>query len=87
MTLAHGGLAKLAEEAGEVLQVVGKLLAYPDGSHPDKAGDLFVRLEMEMGDLIAAIAAVAIIHKLNILYIEDRAENKKQQFLLWNEEP
>ena len=29
------GLAKIAEEAGEVLQVIGKLLAYPDGQFPD----------------------------------------------------
>lgn len=49
------GLAKLAEECGELQQVIGKLLAYPTGPHPDGGDPLTRRLEDEMADVAAAI--------------------------------
>ena len=50
------GIHKLVEEMGELLQVIGKLGEYPEGDHPDGAGDLTVRLREELTDVKAAIA-------------------------------
>jgi hypothetical protein len=48
------GLSKLVEECGEVLQVAGKVLAFPDGDHPD-GESVSARLSKETADLAAAI--------------------------------
>lgn len=53
------GLNKLNEEAGEVVTVIGKLMAYPDGDHPDGKGNLYERLKEEMADVFAAASWVA----------------------------
>lgn len=58
MPMTHNGLSKLIEECGEVLQVAGKLLQYPEGEHPDGKGDLLLRLQAELGDLMAAMGFV-----------------------------
>lgn len=50
------GLAKLIEECAEVVQLGGKIMAYPDGDHPDGEGPLDERLADELGDLLAAVA-------------------------------
>lgn len=52
------GIAKLAEECGELQQIIGKLMAYPSGEHPDGAGDLAERLRDEMADVMAAVQFV-----------------------------
>jgi NTP pyrophosphatase (non-canonical NTP hydrolase) len=58
MTMTCGGLAKLIEECGELVQVAGKKLAcYSDNAHWD-GSDLKERMEDEMGDVKAAIAFV-----------------------------
>ena len=48
------GLAKFIEEMGELNTILGKLMAFPDGNHPDGEGDLIVRLVEEMADVQAA---------------------------------
>ena len=48
------GAAKVIEEAGEVLQVLGKRMAFPDSPHPDGT-DLDQLTIEELGDLKAAI--------------------------------
>jgi len=58
MVMTLNGLAKLTEEIGELIQVVGKKIAYTDGTHPDGKGDLNSRMQEEMGDVIAAIRFV-----------------------------
>ena len=40
MPMEHKGLVKLSEECGELTTVACKLIAYPDGKHPDGKGDL-----------------------------------------------
>lgn len=50
----HPGAMKVVEEAGETVQVLGKLLAFPDGNYPD-GSDLNADLIEELGDLKAAI--------------------------------
>lgn len=50
------GIAKLMEEMGELQAVLGKLMAYPDGKHPDMryATPLLQRLREELADVLAA---------------------------------
>jgi NTP pyrophosphatase (non-canonical NTP hydrolase) len=55
MTMALDGLAKLAEECGELIQVIGKRLAYySTDEHPDGT-NLRQRMIEELGDVQAAI--------------------------------
>lgn len=49
------GIGKLVEECGEVLQLLGKTIAFPTGDHPDGKGTLRERLPEELSDLKAAI--------------------------------
>lgn len=55
MTKWHG-IAKLMEEMGELQTVLGKLMAYPNGEHPDMryAPPLLNRLRDELADVLAA---------------------------------
>lgn len=75
------GLSKLIEEAGEVIQVAGKLIG-TDGvvSHWD-GSELRERLTEEMADLLAAITFVADREKLQII---DRAAKKLALFNEWH---
>lgn len=80
------GLAKLAEELGELSTVVGKKLAFfHTDEHPDGAGSLKKRMEEEMGDVIAAIDLVATKLKLDTEYIHARASKKRETFRAWDE--
>ena len=78
------GLGKLVEEAGEVIQVAGKLVAtggeaaYWDGS------DLRARLEEEIADLQAAAQFVAEECGLGLMMIAARREEKLETFRRWH---
>jgi NTP pyrophosphatase (non-canonical NTP hydrolase) len=78
------GLSKLIEEAGEVQQVCGKILgtggavAHWDGS------DLRLRLEEEIGDLMAACQFVGAMNGLSASAIEKRVEMKLATFHRWH---
>lgn len=87
MPMSNNGLSKLIEECGEVLQIAGKLLAYPDGQHPDGNGNLHERLEQELADLSAAAAFVVQTHNLNGKAIGDRAALKLHRFQVWHADP
>jgi hypothetical protein len=54
MTEKWKGIHKLIEEAGEVLQLCGKIGAFPDTPHPS-GEDIEARLWDELADLQAAI--------------------------------
>lgn len=54
MTMALNGLAKLAEELGELQQVVGKMMAYGTGAHPDGTESLVIE-----GDTIEELKLTA----------------------------
>lgn len=86
MALAHKGLAKLAEELGELGQVVGKKLAYMDGDHPDGGPDLNERMLEEMGDVTAAMIMVADKFGLDRLKVQRRVEEKLSLFIEWDRE-
>lgn len=78
------GLSKLAEEAGEVVQVVGKIMGagglvmHWDGS------DLAERLEDEMADLWAALVFVRDTNNLNSERISLRVVEKLRLFSQWH---
>lgn len=79
------GLSKLAEEAGEVLQVVGKFMGTGgDPWHWDKT-NLRTRLIEELGDLMAACEFVAIANGISIAAEECKAE-KLKLFFGWHNE-
>lgn len=80
------GLGKLLEEAGELGQVIGKLLAYPSGEHPDGKGNLRGRLEDEIADVIAALDYVALVNELDTMGITDRRNAKLRRFMNWHME-
>ncbi len=81
------GLSKLIEECGEVLQVAGKIIA-TNGSreHWDGAGDLYGRLEAELGDLSAAIEFVILINGLGADSIREAQAAKLAQYVDWRAE-
>jgi hypothetical protein len=71
-------LALLAEECGEVVQIVGKILRHGLNSfHPEEPSycnrDL---LQKELGHVQAAITMMEDIRLVDIYYVND-AENKK----------
>lgn len=71
-------LAILAEEAGEVVQAVGKILRHGYGSHhPDNAAvDNRDHLEHELGDLTAVIHDMVERGDLSLKPIERQREDK-----------
>jgi NTP pyrophosphatase (non-canonical NTP hydrolase) len=86
MPMSHKGISKAVEEMGEALQVLGKVLAYGLGTHPD-GSNLKERLEEELGDVDAAI--YFLIHKLELddnRMIERRIE-KVNRFMEWDADP
>lgn len=82
--MAAQGLAKLVEECGEVLQVAGKLLAYPEGAHPDGGEDLRLRLQKELADMTAA--AIFVVDKLGLdqAAMGQRSTDKLMMYYTWD---
>lgn len=79
------GLSKLTEEAGEVLQVVGKIIATGGRLEHWDGTDLRTRLVEELGDLAAAIVFVAEANDL-LDEIEVRKVSKLATFRRWHRE-
>ncbi len=90
MPMSNDGLNKLIEESGELQQVLGKWLAYPDHidkcHHPDGGKPLLERFVEEAGDVIAAINFVAQKKAINPTWINRRASEKLKLFEKWDEE-
>lgn len=63
-TPAEFARAKLVEELGELLQLIGKLQAFPDNIHPDGKGDLRYRLLDEIADIYAALRYFREQHRM-----------------------
>lgn len=89
--MQQNGLAKLVEECGELIQVAGKMIQYPNLqelplSHPDGT-ILRDRIKEEIADVQAAIDFVCV--KLNIdrdgKILERRIE-KHAKFVQWDNE-
>lgn len=80
------GLAKLIEECGELLQVAGKVIAYPAGEHPD-GSDIVARLNEEIADVAAAIKFVVQENSsINATNFRDRRDMKVDRFQRWHRE-
>jgi NTP pyrophosphatase (non-canonical NTP hydrolase) len=85
--MAAKGLAKLAEEMGELQQVVGKKLAYfTTDEHPDGGPPLSERLHDEIADVIAACMFVAQTLGLDVDSIAERSSKKLKLFEKWHED-
>ncbi len=79
------GLAKLAEESGELLQVIGKIAAFPGGGHPDGT-DVVERLHDELADVAAAVEFVIGANDLDRVAFNRRATAKLERFRGWHAE-
>lgn len=80
------GVAKLLEEMGEVGQVCGKLIAV-DGARAHWDGsDLYERLELEIGDVLAAADFLAEHNPLRVEAIEAQRRTKLALFNEWHTE-
>lgn len=83
------GLSKFVEELGENGQVAGKIIAFPHlerwQSHPD-GEPLHIRLESEIGDLLAIIDYLVEHNDLNWLVINRRKQDKMDRFERWDRE-
>lgn len=81
------GVSKLIEEMGEVNQVLGKILGTGgDRSHWD-GSDLILRLQEELGDVLAAIDFVQWFNDLDAEAIADRRFQKRALFEEWHRSP
>jgi len=89
MAMTNKGLSKLVEEMGELNQVIGKMLQYPDlmcegqALHPDGT-HLRSRLEEEMADVLCAARFVAEKMNLDITKIYQRQIAKEMLFKRWD---
>lgn len=87
MPMQNQGRAKLTEECGELLQVLGKIMQYPNtDEHPDGKGSLRIRLQEEMADVYAALEFVALKMKLDHNQIDSRKHEKLTLFWKWDSE-
>jgi NTP pyrophosphatase (non-canonical NTP hydrolase) len=79
------GLAKLAEEAGELIQVLAKLVGASGRDRYYDGTDLRERLVEECGDLTAAIAFFTETNGLGA-EVDARARQKLALFRHWHEQ-
>jgi NTP pyrophosphatase (non-canonical NTP hydrolase) len=83
------GFTKLVEECAELIVEIAKLQAYPSGEHPDGKGNLYKRIALEMGDVLAAII---FTHETNDLVldlpvIESQCESKLKLYYARHADP
>ena len=79
------GISKLIEEAGEVLQVCGKLMGTGGKVQHWDGTNLKERLEEELGDLVAAARFVGENCGLDNHRIVEQARRKYDLFSEWHE--
>ncbi len=85
--MSNKGLSKLLEELGELSQISAKKLAYMDTYwHPDNAGNMHIRLEEEMGDVLASIEFVRKKLFLDSVSIRERKAKKLALYEEWDKE-
>lgn len=86
MAMSNRGMNKLMEECGELIQVLAKKSAYPEGAHPSRliGNSMDAKIEDEIGDVLAAISFVTKKLKLSDHDIQSRANAKYNVFLDWD---
>lgn len=94
-TVYWRGIAKAIEEMGELSAVLGKLMAYPKGDHPDMhphvdgrkvgAPPLRNRLKEEVADVLAAIDYISSreFTDSELDYIAKRVAFKRNKYAMW----
>lgn len=82
------GLAKVVEEAGELLQVAGKIIALGGETNYFDGTDLRSRLTNELADLEAAISYLlgSNLEELDLDELASRSEAKFELFERWHRE-
>jgi len=80
------GLSKLMEEAGEVIQVGGKIIGAGGEEIHFDGSNLRERLIEELGDLQAAVKFVVRENGLDWAAIRERERKKMKLFSKWNAE-
>lgn len=80
------GLSKLIEEAGETMQVAGKIMATHGAVDHWDGTNLQLRLEDELADLLAAIKFVMDKNHLAKRRMRQRSEEKQLLFEGWHQE-
>jgi NTP pyrophosphatase (non-canonical NTP hydrolase) len=83
MAMAHKGLAKLAEELGELQQVVGKALQVGGVDQEHWSGNLRDMMTKEMGDVLAAIGYAVDANGLHFDAMMLHADEKFALFQQW----
>jgi NTP pyrophosphatase (non-canonical NTP hydrolase) len=87
MAMDRSGLTKLIEECGELTQIAAKKSAFMrHNSHPDGKGQIDIRLESEISDVMAAINFVVEEFQLNTDRINNRAARKLKRFKQWDKQ-
>lgn len=83
------GTAKAMEEMGELLQVMGKLIAIGGETKHWDGTDLLERLHEEIADVAAALFVFVELNGINAIQrdkIEQRMRAKIDRLLLWHRE-
>ena len=78
------GLSKLAEEAGEVLQRLGKIMGCNGREVHFDGSNNVVQLTDELGDLIAAALYAIEANDLDREVVDDRVQAKLRLFRQWH---
>jgi NTP pyrophosphatase (non-canonical NTP hydrolase) len=79
------GLAKFIEEAGEALQIAGKILAFGGAIDHPSGYHTMDKLEEELADVMAAVKFVIDRNGLDGRKIKRRAKKKNALFGVWHE--
>lgn len=80
------GLSKLIEEAGEVQQVAGKIIATNGEVEHWDGTNLRLRLEDEIADVVAACTFMVSANGLDADRVAVRIEEKLRTFEKWHRE-
>jgi hypothetical protein len=80
------GLSRLIEEAGEVLQVAGKIIGTGGAATAYDGLLLRVALVAELGDLLAAINYVVSANSLDPVAVNSRRDRKRTMYGRWHKE-
>ncbi len=79
------GTSKLTEECGELLQVIGKLMGTGGHERHWDGSDLRVRIQEEMGDVIASCYFVMKHCQLDPIAVARRVSEKLASYEEWRE--
>jgi len=77
------GIGKLTEECGELLQIAGKALPFPENAHPDGKGPVRERFIEECADVYAALDYFCATNCLSGPTMDLRRAEKLEKFYKW----